>query len=215
MPTDPTVFIVDDDEAVRRSLRRLIASAGMAVEDYATAEEYADRCDPSRPGCLVLDVRMPGMSGLELQKMLQQKGIRIPVIIISGHGDVPKAVQAMKGGAVDFIEKPFKGDVLLDRIHQAIELDGQLRRRQARRAEVQSRLTLLTPREREIMELLATGTPVKQVAYQLGLSRKTVDVHRSHIMMKLQIDSLIDLVRMLQFVQPPSGSSGTGEQPPG
>ena len=200
MPTDPTVFIVDDDEAVRRSLRRLIASAGMAVEDYATAEEYAGRYDPSRPGCLVLDVRMPGMSGLELQKMLQQKGMRIPVIIVSGHGDVPKAVQAMKGGAVDFIEKPFKGEVLLDRIRQAIELDGQVRRRQARRAEVQSRLALLTPREREVMELLATGTPAKQVAYQLGLSRKTVDVHRSHIMMKLQIDSLVELVRMLEVV---------------
>jgi len=213
MPTDPTVFIVDDDEAVRRSLRRLIASAGMAVEDYATAEEYADRCDLSRPGCLVLDVRMPGMSGLELQKMLQQKGMKIPVIIISGHGDVPKAVQAMKGGAVDFIEKPFKGEVLLDRIRQAIELDGQVRRRQARRAEVQSRLALLTPREREVMELLATGTPVKQVAYQLGLSRKTVDVHRSHIMMKLQIDSLVELVRMLEVVQQPSGRPPTHDPP--
>ena len=215
MPTDPTVFIVDDDEAVRRSLRRLIASAGMAVEDYATAEEYADRCDPSRPGCLVLDVRMPGMSGLELQRMLQQKGMKIPVIIISGHGDVPKAVQAMKGGAVDFIEKPFKGEVLLDRIRQAIELDGQVRRRQARRAEVQSRLALLTPREHEVMELLATGTPVKQVAYQLGLSRKTVDVHRSHIMMKLQIDSLVELVRMLEVAQQPSGPPPTHERPPG
>jgi len=215
MPTDPTVFVVDDDEAVRRSLRRLISSAGMAVEDYATAEEYADRCDPSRPGCLVLDVRMPGMSGLELQRMLQQKGIRTPVIIISGHGDVPKAVQAMKGGALDFIEKPFKGDVLLDRIRQAIELDRQVRRRQARQAEVQSRLALLTPREREVTELLATGTPVKQVAYQLGLSRKTVDVHRSHIMMKLQIDSLVELVRMLEAARQPSHPLPTQERPPG
>ena len=192
----PTVFIVDDDQAVRKALSLLIKSAGLEVETHTSAQAFLETYDPARPGCLVLDVRMPGMSGPELQEQLSARGITIPVIIITGHGDVPIAVRALKKGAVDFIQKPFDGEVLLERVRQAIELDAQMRREQARRAEVAARLARLTPREHQVMGLLVAGRGNKEIALALGLSRKTVDIHRAHIMMKLGIDSLVELLRM-------------------
>jgi two-component system response regulator FixJ len=199
MKTDATVFVVDDDQAVRQSLSRLMESVDQKVATYASAQEFLDSYDPSRPGCLVLDIRMPGMSGLDLQDKLARDGVRIPVIIISGHGDVEKAVRAMKAGAVDFLRKPYKAKVLLERIGQALELDAKIRRHEAERAKAAALIAHLTPREREVMELLATGAPSKQIAYRLGLSRKTVDVHRAHIMMKLQIDSVVDIARLVEI----------------
>ncbi len=203
MKTDATVFVVDDDQAVRESLSRLMESVGQEVATYAGAQEFLDSYDPSRPGCVVLDIRMPGMSGLDLQEKLARDGMRIPVIMISGHGDVEKAVRAMKAGAVDFLRKPYKAKVLLERIGQALELDAKIRRQEAERAKAAALIAQLTPREREVMGLLATGAPSKQIAYRLGLSRKTVDVHRAHIMMKLQIDSVVDIARLVEIYDGP------------
>ena len=203
MKTDATVFVVDDDQAVRESLNRLMESVGQKVATYASAQEFLDSYDPSRPGCVVLDIRMPGMSGLDLQEKLARDGMRIPVIMISGHGDVEKAVRAMKAGAVDFLRKPYKAKVLLERIGQALELDAKIRRQEAERAKAAALIAQLTPREREVMGLLATGAPSKQIAYRLGLSRKTVDVHRAHIMMKLQIDSVVDIARLVEIYDGP------------
>jgi len=199
MHPEATVFVVDDDKAVRESLQRLMESVGLAVEAYPDAQAFLDGYNRTRPGCLLLDVRMPGMSGLELQEKLAGEGYGIPVIIISAHGNVEKAVRAMKTGAIDFIKKPYKGKLLLDRIRQALELDAQLRLEDAERAEVAARLEHLTPREHEVMSLLVAGKYPKQIASELGLSRKTVDVHRSHIMMKMQVDSLVELARLVQI----------------
>jgi len=196
MEMKPTVFIVDDDEAVRKALRLLIKSAGYGVETYGSAQEFLDAYDPTRLGCLVLDVRMPGMSGPELQERLSAQRIRVPVIIITGHGDVPMAVRAVKRGAIDFIQKPFDDRVLLERIEQAIELDARRQQQQLERARLEARMGRLTPREREVMDLLVTGKGNKEIAFELGLSRKTVDIHRAHIMMKLDLDSLADLLRI-------------------
>ena len=198
MDPEATVHVVDDDKAVRESLQRLMESVGVVVETYPSAQAFLDGYDRARPGCLVLDIRMPGMSGLELQEKLADEGIGLPVIIISAHGNVEKAVRAMKAGAVDFIKKPYKGQLLLERIRQALELDARMRRKEEERAEVGARIARLTPREREVMHLLAAGKRPKQIAFELGLSRKTVDVHRGHIMMKMQVDSLVELARMIQ-----------------
>ena len=198
MDPEATVHVVDDDKAVRESLQRLMESVGVVVETYPSAQAFLDGYDRARPGCLVLDIRMPGMSGLELQEKLADEGIGLPVIIISAHGNVEKAVRAMKAGAVDFIKKPYKGQLLLERIRQALELDACMRRKEEERAEVGARIARLTPREREVMHLLAAGKRPKQIAFELGLSRKTVDVHRGHIMMKMQVDSLVELARMIQ-----------------
>ena len=198
MTAEATVFVVDDDKAVRESLERLMKSVGLPVETYPSAQSFLETYDPARPGCLVLDIRMPGMSGLELQEKLARDRINIPIIIVSGHGDVEKAVRAMKGGAVDFIRKPYKGKVLLDRIQQALEMDAGQRREEAERAEVAARIASLTPREREVMKLLAAADSPKRIAFKLGLSRKTVDVHRNHIMMKMRVDSLVELVQLLE-----------------
>ncbi len=196
MYAEPTVFVVDDDQAMRSSLSRLMQSVGLRVEAYASATEFLNAFDSRAPGCLVLDIRMPGMNGLDLQERLAADGIRIPVIIISAHGDVESAVRAMKCGAVDFVKKPYKGKVLLARIREALELDARIRREEARRADVVARLARLTPREREVMALLVLGKSAKQIAFELGLSRKTVDVHRSHVMSKMQIDSVVELVAL-------------------
>ena len=196
MESNGTVFVVDDDTAVRKSLQRLMESAGLPVETHASAEEFLERYDQTRPGCLVLDIRMPGIDGLQLQEKLVADRINIPTIIVSGHGDVEKAVRAMKSGAVDFIRKPYKGDVLLERIREALEQDADARRVQAARAEVSTRINRLTPREREVMAMLVEGKSAKRIAFELGLSRKTVDVHRGHIMTKMQAESLVELVRM-------------------
>ncbi len=195
MNTQPTVFVVDDDEAVRRALKLLIVSAGMPVETYPSADEFLADYDPARPGCLVLDVRMPGMSGLALQEQLLAQNISIPVIIMTGHGDVAMAVGAVQKGAVDFLQKPFDDEVLLGRVREAIALDRETREKQARQAGFQAKLDRLTPREREVLDLLIAGKGNKEIALDLGLSRKTVDIHRAHVMMKLGVDSLLDIAR--------------------
>lgn len=192
----PTVFIVDDDEAVRTSLSRLVESVGLAAEAFPDAASFLAGYDPQRPGCLLLDIRMPGMTGLELQERLAAGALPLPVIIISAHGDVEAAVRAMKAGAVDFLRKPYDAAVLLERVRAALAQDVAQRRAAAERAAAQAQVALLTPREREVMLHLVAGKTSKQIAYALGLSRKTVDIHRSHIMLKLRVDSVVDLVRI-------------------
>jgi RNA polymerase sigma factor (sigma-70 family) len=189
--------VVDDDEAVRRSLEALVRSVGLSVESYASGQEFLAAYNPDRPGCLVLDIRMPGMSGTELQETLRQRGYTLPIIVITGHGDVPIAVHAMKHGAVDFIEKPFSKQLLLDRIHEAIARDGRMREESSRNAKIQSRLATLTPRERQVLELVAEGKPNKRIAAELGVSKKTVEVHRSHVMRKMQAGSLAEVVEQV------------------
>ncbi len=196
MDAKPTVFLVDDDEAVCRSLKRLLESVGLPVETCGSADEFLKAFDPRRPGCLVLDISMPHMDGLELQESLLARKIRIPIIFLTGHGDAPKAVRAMKAGAFDFLEKPYNGQLLVERIRAAIEADARNREELARRADAAARLATLTPRERQVLDLLVAGKVSKQIALQLGLSRKTVDVHRTHIMMKLGTDSIVELVEL-------------------
>jgi two-component system response regulator FixJ len=194
---EPTVFIVDDDEAMRDALDTLIRSVGMSTSLHASAAEFLAAYDPEQPGCLVLDVRMPGMSGLDLQDALAEQGIELPVIIITGHGDIPMAVQAMRAGAVDFLEKPFREQELLHRIHQAIEQDTRTRRDRAGKAEITARLASLTPREGQVLDLVVAGKPNKAIAGELGLSHKTVEFHRAKIMEKMRADSVAELVRMV------------------
>lgn len=195
---DPIVFIVDDDEAICESLRLLIADIGLEVKTFHSARQFLSDYNPSQPGCLVLDVRMSGMSGLELQTKLHELDIEIPTIIITGHGDVPMAVETLKAGALDFIEKPFRDQVLLDSIQKAINLDARTRRLRKERQEVQSRVQLLTRREREIMKHLVAGKANKSIAYELGISPKTVDFHRANILAKTGVNSVVELVRLTQ-----------------
>jgi len=196
MTKQPIVFVVDDDQAMRNSLKWLIESVGMKVETYTSADEFIRNYYPGRAGCLLLDVRMPGMSGLELQEHFVKHQITIPIIIITGHGDVPMAVRAMKSGAVDFIEKPFNDELLLESIRNALNLDVEQRAAQAERAEIATRLANLTPREHEVMEMVTDGKSNKEIALTLGVSAKTVEAHRSRVMEKMQADSLADLVKM-------------------
>ena len=196
MSNQPNVFVVDDDQAMRNSLKWLIESVGMKVETYSTADEFIRNYYPGRAGCLLLDVRMPGMSGLELQEHFIKHQINIPIIIITGHGDVPMAVRAMKSGAVDFIEKPFNDELLLESIRNALSMDIEQRAAQAERAEIATRLANLTPREHEVMEMVTAGKSNKEIAQTLGVSAKTVEAHRSRVMEKMQADSLADLVKM-------------------
>ncbi|MCB1902640.1 MAG: response regulator transcription factor [Gammaproteobacteria bacterium] len=196
MNNQPNVFVVDDDQAMRNSLKWLIESVGMKVETYSTADEFIRNYYPGRAGCLLLDVRMPGMSGLELQEHFLKHQINIPIIIITGHGDVPMAVRAMKSGAVDFIEKPFNDEMLLESIRNALNKDIEQRAAQAERAEIATRLANLTPREHEVMEMVTAGKSNKDIAQSLGVSAKTVEAHRSRVMEKMQADSLADLVKM-------------------
>jgi two-component system, LuxR family, response regulator FixJ len=196
MHSNATVFVVDDDPAIRESLRWLIESVGLNVKVFPTAQEFLEGYDPSTPGCVVLDIRMPGMSGLDLQNELATREIPVPIIIITGHAEVPVAVRALKAGAMDFIEKPFSDQLLLDRIRRAIEVDAQSRRVRSEQAEVAARLGQLTPREREVMDLVIAGKANKVIASELGLSPKTVEVHRAHVMKKMQVASLADLVRL-------------------
>ena len=209
MSLEATVFVIDDDPAVRESLQWLIESVGLSVETYSNAQQFLDAFDRDRPGCLVLDVRMPGISGLDLQDQLASQQVRIPVIIITGHADVPMAVRAMKAGVVDFIEKPFSDELLLDRIRAALELDARIRVNQSHRSEVEAYFAQLTPREREVMGLVVGGKSNKQIAADLGLSQKTVEVHRAHVMQKMHAESLAELVQMavtLGVVQQTTGT---------
>jgi two-component system response regulator FixJ len=192
-----TVFVVDDDEAVRNSLRFLLKSVGLATQTLASAREFLESYKPQQPGCLVLDVRMPGMSGLELQQQLNLRGAVIPVIFITGHGDVPMAVEAMQQGAFDFLQKPFRDQDLIDRIQRALERDSRNRTTLAQHTKIRERLDSLTEREREVLTLITRGMPNKVMAAELGVSQRTVEIHRARIMEKSGAASLAQLVRMV------------------
>ncbi|HUI61168.1 MAG TPA: response regulator transcription factor [Steroidobacteraceae bacterium] len=193
----PTVFIVDDDEAVRNSLRLLVRSVGLAATTFGSAQEFLGAYNPADPGCLVLDVRMPGLSGIELQQQLNLRGAVIPVIFITGHGDIPMAVEAMRQGAFDFLQKPFRDQELIDRIQRALEKDRSNRAALLERGRIRERRDSLTPREREILELVTSGKPNKIMAADLGLSQRTVEIHRARVMEKMGATSLAQLVRMM------------------
>jgi two-component system, LuxR family, response regulator FixJ len=193
----PTIFVVDDDAAVRDALKLLLRSVGQAVETFGSAQEFLDAYGEDRPGCLVLDIRMPGMSGLELQQKLNEKHSILPIIFITGHGDVPMAVEAMQAGAVDFIQKPFRDQDLIDRINQALEKDSSNRAALGERNDIRRRLETLTPREREVLDLVVHGKANKVIAGDLKLSQRTVEIHRARVMEKMQASSLAHLVRMV------------------
>jgi len=193
---EPIVFVVDDDRAMRDSLRWLLESIGLSVRTYGTAADFLSDHDPAQPGCLVLDVRMPGMSGLDLQAELAKRGSELPTIVVTGHAEVAMAVRAVKAGALDFIEKPFSDQLLLDRVRQALEIDRQSREVRVRREDARRRLASLSAREREVLSLVAAGKANKEIAAALGLSPKTVEVHRAHVMSKMAVDSLAELIRV-------------------
>ena len=195
-PPEPTVFVVDDDRAMRESLSWLLDSVGLHVRSYATAADFLADHDPAQPGCLVLDVRMPGMSGLDLQAELARRGVDLPTIVITGHAEVSMAVRAVKSGAIDFIEKPFSDQLLLDRVRQALEMDRQAREVRSRREDARRRLATLTAREREVLNLVVAGRANKEIAFELRVSPKTVEVHRAHVMSKMCVDSLAELIRV-------------------
>ena len=190
------VFVIDDDSALRESLEDLIGSVGLRVEAFASAPEFLRSKRPDVPGCLVLDVRLKGQSGLDLQKQMTQAGVDIPIIFITGHGDIPMTVQAMKAGAVEFLTKPFRDQDLLDAIQQALERDRKAREQRANMEELHSRYRSLTPREREVLALVVSGLLNKQIAGELGTSEASVKVHRQHVMEKIGAGSLAELVRM-------------------
>jgi two-component system, LuxR family, response regulator FixJ len=196
-----TVFVVDDDEGVRNSLRFLLKSVGLASRTLSSASEFLDSYKPSQPGCLVLDVRMPGMSGLELQQQLNLRGATIPVIFITGHGDVPMAVEAMQHGAFDFLQKPFRDQELIDRIQRALERDARSRTVLAQHARIRQRIESLTPREREVLTLMTKGKPNKVMAAELGVSQRTIEIHRARVMEKTAAASLAQLVRMVMDLE--------------
>ena len=192
----PTVYVVDDDEGVRSALALLLKSMGQPAATFGSAGEFLERYDPDRPGCALLDVRMPGMSGLELQEELNRRGVVLPVIFITGHGDVPMAVEAMQRGAFDFLQKPFRDDDLAERIRRALAHDRKLRSQIGEKDQIHARLGRLTPRERQVLKLVTDGKPNKVMAAELGVSQRTVEIHRAHVMRKMGASSLAQLVRM-------------------
>ena len=202
----PTVFVVDDDDLVRASIQGMLNSVGLRSETFGTAQEFLHSKRPDGPSCLVLDVRLPGVSGLDFQRELVDAGIRIPVIFITGHGDIPMTVRAMKYGAVEFLTKPFRDQDLLDSIHLALERDRARRQQEKESMHLRIRLESLTPRERQILPFVVSGKPNKQVAAEIGTSEAAVKVHRSQLMRKLGADSLPELVRIAERVGiPPPG----------
>ena len=204
----PTVFVVDDDEGARNSLRFLLKSVGLPATTFGSAQEFLSAYDEGQPGCLVLDVRMPGMSGLELQQELNRRGAVIPVVFVTGHGDVPMAVEAIQQGAFDFVQKPYREQELLDRVQRAIARDRSSRAALEERDRIRARLGSLTPREREVLQLMTRGKPNKVMAAELGLSQRTVEIHRAHVMEKTGASSIAQLVRMVLD----SGASGAEER---
>lgn len=202
MSDDKTVFIVDDDEAVRESLSWLISSVGLKVETFSSAQAFLDAYQPGRPGCLLVDVRMPGMSGLELQRRLAAQPMCLPVIIVTGHGDVQMAVRAMKDGAFDFIEKPFNDQVLLDLVHKAVHECERRRDAEMERHHLRAQVDQLTPRERQVMDMIVAGKTNKQIAHDLEISDKTVEAHRAKVMEKLTAASLAELIHKSMVLNP-------------
>jgi FixJ family two-component response regulator len=192
------VYVVDDDDSVCRALGRLIRSVGLPVETFRSAKAFLDHPAPDRPSCLVLDLRLPGPSGLDLQAALSRAGRDIPIVFITGHGDVPTSVRAMKGGAIDFLEKPFNDQELLDCVRRALARSRERHAEHAERAELQRRCDALTRREREVLSLVVTGRLNKQIAGDLGIAEKTIKVHRGRVMEKMQAGSVAELVRMVE-----------------
>ena len=200
--TDPIVFIVDDDDSVRKALSRLINSVGLNVETFASADDFLKRESHNGPACLVLDIRMPGLSGLDLQDELVAAGRTLPIIFVSGHGNIPLSVRAMKAGAVDCIEKPFEDQTLLEAINQSLRKDKKAKLEQAELREIQQRLDSLTPREREVFAYVVSGRLNKQIAFKLGTSERTIKAHRARVMKKMQANTLTDLIRLAEKVGP-------------
>ncbi len=196
----PIVYLVDDDDAVRDSLGMLFKSIGLKHEAYGSALDFLQRYDRSRHSCLVADIRMPGLSGLELQQRLNEQGAEIPIIFITGHGDVPMAVTAMKSGAVDFVQKPFRDQDLIDRINKALELDRKRRKGRAEEDEIRGRIALLTPREKEVMQRVVQGHANKVIALDLGVSQRTVELHRARVMKKLKMRSVAEVVHAVDRI---------------
>ena len=200
MPPTPnhTVFVVDDDEAVRKAVSRLLRSAGFAASAFASPREFLERYDSATPGCLVLDMAMPDFDGLQLQTALTEKGCILPIIFLTGHGDVSKSVQAMKQGAFDFLSKPVKDKDLLTAVRAAIEKDTVARREQAKLSEIRARLDSLTPRERQVLDHVVSGKLNKQIAADMGITEATVKMHRAHVMEKMKVQSVAELARLTE-----------------
>lgn len=201
MRNEPIVFVVDDDQEVRDAIQLLMESVGLKVETFASAQDYIDQFNPDFHGCLVLDIRMAGMSGLELQARLAAELTHPPIVIITGHGDVPMAVRAIQAGAVDFLEKPFNDQALLDCVHRAIQQDASQRGEAVKLADIRTHLERLTPREREVLDLVITGQRNKVIAIDLGVSQSTIEAHRAKVMEKMEASTLSDLMRMMLILE--------------